>query len=120
MKGWTGEKMYAVLTVIWFAASALVTKNAPSPSWSEKSRRIRLGLENRAVSALVWKVAPYPSESVMRIHTHTCVSVCVCVCVCVCVYFHKRFRMECKMQKVKAVLILQTIFDLEILKSLCS
>ena len=33
------------------------------PSWSGNSRRLRRGLESRAVSTLVAKVAPYPSLS---------------------------------------------------------
>ena len=41
------------------AASASVWKIAPSPSWSEGSRCLRLGLESRVVSALVWKIAPF-------------------------------------------------------------
>ena len=37
----------------------MVSKVAPSSPWSEKSRRLRDGLESCAVSALFWKVAPY-------------------------------------------------------------
>ena len=62
------RKIYAVLTVICFAASALVWKVAPCPprsriidSWS---RRPRIYLESPAASALVWNVALYPSWSV--------------------------------------------------------
>ena len=71
MKRWTGEKLYAVLTVLCFAGSVLAWKIAPSPRRSRvtdsRSRRLRFGLESRTVSALVSgvssliaKVAPHP------------------------------------------------------------
>ena len=38
----------------------------PSPAWSEKSRRVRLGrvelIIGRAISAMVRKVAPFPPQ----------------------------------------------------------
>ena len=52
---------------------------APTPPWSRKSRRLRLGLENYAVSISVWKVwkwlslvapvAPFPVPQVRAVST---------------------------------------------------
>ena len=47
-------------TKVIAAIEISVRKVAPSPPWSRKARCLRLSLENRAVSALVWEVAPPP------------------------------------------------------------
>ena len=52
----------AVSAMVW-----KVWKVAPSPPWSEKLRRLRLGRKelilDRIVSAMIWKVAPSPPWS---------------------------------------------------------